>query len=237
MRKAVKPNVVVNQYLKGDIPIWPEIIIPFLYPLLAIALALVSVIPYVIIGALCWGLVFNFRFIGHKKIRMLIRSFLIKMEKLRRNRYERSFPLQHLRKFRERDRYQMPKAFQDSDLSSDDEPEELAREEIPRERTTMWSDAQIEMYGFDPDNIPMDLVYGDLLGDPSKLAPEVKDYVNKRKRRKSKQVDDYDDASLNSDEWADFLRNKITVKMQHEKELFLKSLQSKVHGMAARKSS
>ena len=43
--------------------------------------------------------------------------------------------------------------------------------------------------GFDPDNIPMDSVYGDLLGNPDKLSPDVKAYmIEISKKQKGKPI-------------------------------------------------
>ena len=232
IRKAVRPKVLVESLTKI---FWPEVIIPFLFPLMIVVMAILSIIPFMLAGGIGWAVLFNLRFLAHKKIRMLIRAYLIRLEKFRRWKYERSFPLQHLRKFRERDRYQMPKAFQDSDLSSDDEPEELAREQIPRQKATMWTDSEIEIIGFDPDNIPMDWVYGDLLGNPEALRPEVKEYINLRKG--PTRNDDFDRGSLNSDEWTDFLRNRNTEKMQREKDMFMNTVHDKFKGTPDRKGS
>lgn len=227
--KMIRIQTVLNLFLDPTWNIFPEIILPFLFPLLAALVAMLSAIPILIIGGLFWAILYNLRFLGHKKIRMSIRAFLIRMEKVRRWKYERSFPRQHLRKFRQRDRYQMPKILQDSELSSDDEPAELREQPIPRATTTLYTEQEIKLFGYDPDNIPINWIYGDLLGKPEELAPEVKNYVDK-KRRPSVEGD-IDRASLNSDEWADLLRNRLTDKMKKEKNTFLTSLGNKLEGL------
>ena len=207
LRKVLPPKVFPEIFTSAR-KFWPEVILPFLFAIMVLVMALVAVIPIFLIGALGWAIVFNVRFLGHKKIRMFIRSMLIRMEKYRRWKYEWSFPKDHLRKFRQRDRYQMPKAFQDSDLSSDDdEPEELEREEIPRKESSMYTPEEIEKYGYDPSNIPMEWIYGDLLGNPSALAKEVRQYLRKvpKRGKGADKSDDYDRASLKSDEIAAFL--------------------------------
>ena len=211
LREVLPPKILAETFSSPD-KVWPEIVLPFLLPIMVFVTAVLAVIPIFLIGALGWAILFNLRFLGHRKIRMFIRSMLIRMEKYRRWKYEWSFPKDHLRKFRQRDRYQLPKAFQDSEVSGDDdEPEELEREEIPRKETSMYTPEEIEKYGYDPSNIPMEWIYGDLLGNPSALAKEVRQYLRKKPKRGRggaggvDKTDDYDRVSLKSDEVAAFL--------------------------------
>ncbi|CAG7719030.1 unnamed protein product [Allacma fusca] len=119
----------------------------------------------------------------------------------------------------------MPEVFQHPDLTSDDEPEELQRLHILRQKTTMWTKKEIEMLGFDPDNIAMEKIYGDLLGTPDELAPEVRDYI------KDKKVvsDDVDNASITSDEWVQALRSRVEEIQEQSNDSMLRSFWSRIN--------
>ena len=102
----------------------------------------------------------------------------------------------------------MPKAFQDSDLSSDDEPAELQwDQEVTAHAETMWTQEEIDRLGFDPDHIPLEWIYGDLLGKPEELRPEVRRYNARRTGTRNGGLADMNAATtLDSEEWQDFVR-------------------------------
>ena len=184
MKQVLKNDTSLNQQGFS----WPEVILPFLFPISLTAAGIASVIPLILVSAIGWAVLYNCRFLAHKRIRMTIRKFLIYLEKRRRNFQLRTLPPEDLKRVGKQDRYQMPKAFQNSDLSSDDEPSELHNTagqgtHARGTRESLWTPEEIDKLGFDPDNIPLEWIYGDLLGKPDEVKPEVRSLNSRRRTR------------------------------------------------------
>ena len=136
----------------------------------------------------------------------------------------------------------MPKMFQDSDLSSDDEPEELAGDEYAtmnadHDRESLWTQEEMDRLGFDPDHIPLEWIYGDLIGKPEAVQPEVRQANLERRNRMNQPkpgAHDVDRASLDSEEWRDFLRNKIKDKDKRDEGVRMNSVREGLRKMRER---